>query len=232
MTALFETLTAALEGAIPGAMAAAFLWGILSIVVSPCHLASLPLIVAFINGQETRDQKRALLLSTLFALGILITVALLGLITAAAGRIMGDIGPVGNVVVAVIFLAVGLVFLEVIPLNLPGVTQVGMKRKGALAAFLMGLLFGIALGPCTFAFMAPVLALGFKIASTRPAIGILLILFYGLGHCLVIALAGGSAAWVQKTLNWNARSTAARKVKMVCGFLIILAGMYLLYTAR
>ena len=232
MDNIFEGLNSALNGAFPLALAAAFGWGLLSIILSPCHLASLPLIVAFIQGQETTEQKRAWALSSLFAVGILITVALLGLITAATGRIMGDVGTLGNVFVAVIFIAVGLVFLDVIPLNLPGVNQVGMKRKGAWAALVMGLVFGIALGPCTFAFMAPVLAIGFKVASTKLTMGLLLVLSYGLGHCLIIALAGASSAWVQKTLDWNAKSPVGRRLKQGCGLLVVLGGFYLLYTAR
>jgi cytochrome c-type biogenesis protein len=231
MTFLFESLTAALEGAIPLALGAAFLWGVLSILVSPCHLASLPLIVAFVNGQQATTQKRAFLLSSLFALGILVTVALIGLITAAAGRIMGDIGTLGNILVAGIFFVVGLSFVDVIPLEIPGLKQVGMQRKGAWAALTMGLIFGAALGPCTFAFMAPVLALGFKIAATQALLGVLLVTAYGIGHCLVIAAAGGSAAWVQKTLDWISGSPAAKNLKRICGMLIILAGFYLLYTA-
>lgn len=232
MEDLFAGLNAALTGALPLALLAAFGWGILSIILSPCHLASLPLIVAFIQGQETKQQRRAWWLSSLFALGILITVALLGLITAATGRIMGDVGTWGNVAVAIIFIGVGLMFLDVIPLNLPGVSQVGWQRKGAWAAILMGLVFGIALGPCTFAFMAPVLAIGFKVATAQMYVGLLLVLSYGLGHCLIIALAGASSAWVQKSLDWNASSPVGRRLKHVCGLLIVLGGFYLLYTAR
>ena len=232
MEAVFASLNEALSGALPLALLAAFGWGVLSIILSPCHLASLPLIVAFIQGHETTEQKRAWLLSTLFAVGILITVALLGVITAATGRIMGDVGTTGNVVVAVIFMAVGLIFLDVIPFNMPGITQVGLKRKGAWAALVMGLVFGIALGPCTFAFMAPVLAVGFKIASAQLVVGLLLVLSYGLGHCLIIALAGAGSAWVQKTLDWNASSPVGRRLKQACGLLVILGGLYLLYTAR
>lgn len=232
MEDLFASLNAALNGALPLALLAAFGWGILSIILSPCHLASLPLIVAFIQGQETTEQRRAWLLSTLFALGILISVALIGAVTAATGHIMGDVGTLGNVVVAIIFIGVGLVFLDVIPLNLPGINQVGLQRKGAWAALIMGLVFGIALGPCTFAFMAPVLAIGFKVASAQLMVGLLLVLFYGLGHCLIIALAGASSAWVQKTLEWNASSPVGRRLKQTCGLLVIMGGFYLLYTAR
>ena len=232
MTGLFETLTSALEGAIPLALAAAFAWGVLSLLLSPCHLASLPLIVGFIQGQEVMTQKRALLLSSLFALGILTTIALLGVLTAGSGRLMGDLGSWGNVLVAMVFIAVGLVLLDVVPLDLSGPGQVGMKGKGARAALILGLVFGIALGRCTFAFMAPVLAVGFKVGQTQVLAGVLMVIAYGLGHCLVIALAGSSAAWVQKTLDWNASSAAGRRLKQICGALVVLGGFYLLYTAH
>ena len=44
-------------------------------------------------------------LSTLFAAGILVTIAVIGVVTAAAGRLLGDVGAAGNVLVGVIFLA-------------------------------------------------------------------------------------------------------------------------------
>ena len=50
-----------------------------------------------------------------------------------------------------------------------------MKRKGMLAAFILGLVFGMALGPCTFAYMAPMLAVTFKVAATNLLYGILLL---------------------------------------------------------
>jgi len=46
---LFDNLTHAVEGAPAIAVAAAFVWGVLSILLSPCHLASIPLIVGFID---------------------------------------------------------------------------------------------------------------------------------------------------------------------------------------
>lgn len=232
MESLFETLTAAVSGTVPVALAAAFLWGVLSILLSPCHLASIPLIVGFIQGQEAPTQRRALALSTLFALGILATIALIGGLTAAAGRLMGDIGPIGNVLVAGIFIVVGLSFLDILPMNLPAPSQVSPRRRGAWAALLLGLVFGIALGPCTFAFMAPMLGVTFKVASARVFFGAGLLTAYGLGHCLVIAIAGAGSAWVQRTLDWNAESRAGGLIKKICGGLIILGGFYLLYIAR
>ncbi len=231
MEDLFTSLSRAVEGTPLIALAASFVWGILSVILSPCHLASIPLIVGFIDKQGRMSTGRACAISTLFAVGILVTIGLIGAITAAAGRMMGDVGAYGNYFVAVIFFVVGLHLLEVIPMPWSGPGQVGMKRKGLLAALVLGLVFGVALGPCTFAYMAPMLAVTFKLAATSFLYGVLLLLAYGLGHCGVIVLAGTSTGAVQKYLDWNEKSKGAVILKRVCGGLVIAGGLYLVWIA-
>lgn len=232
MEQLFTSLSHAVEGSAGLALGAAFVWGILSILLSPCHLASIPLIVGFIDQQGRMTTRRAFTVSLLFSVGILITIGVIGVITAAAGRMMGDVGRWGNYGVAVIFFVVGLYLLDAIRLPMPGAAQPGMKRKGMLAAFILGLVFGVALGPCTFAFMAPLLAVSFKLAATNLPYGILLLFVYGVGHCAVIVLAGTFTEVVQRYLNWNEKSRGAVLLKRACGLLVILGGLYLIYTAR
>jgi cytochrome c-type biogenesis protein len=232
MQELFTSLTRAVEGTPAIALVAAFVWGILSVLLSPCHLSSIPLIVGFIDQQGRMATRRALLISTLFAVGILITIAAIGAITAAAGRMMGDIGRYGNYIVAVIFFVVGLVLLDVIPMPWSGPGQVGMKRKGPLAAFILGLVFGIAIGPCTFAYMAPLLAVTIFKATTTGIWGSLLLGVYGIGHCSVIVLAGTFTGLVQKYLNWNEKSKGAVILKKICGLLVLAGGVYLIYVAK
>ncbi len=232
MERLFTTLTHAVEGTPLVAVGASFVWGILSILLSPCHLASIPLIVGFIDEQGQISKKRAFIISTLFAVGILITIGAIGAITAAAGRMMGDVGKYGNYFVALIFFLVGLHLLGVIPAPWGGPGQVGMKRKGMLAAFVLGLVFGIALGPCTFAYMAPMLGVTFKLANTNLAYGVLLLIVYGMGHCSVIVLAGTCTEVVQQYMDWNEKSKATIIIKRICGIAVILGGIYLISIAR
>ena len=231
MQELFTQLTRAVEGAWVVAVAASFVWGVLSILLSPCHLASIPLIVGFIDGQGKITTKRAFLISTLFAVGILLTIGLIGVVTAGMGRIMGDVGRYGNYFVAIVFFAVGLYLLDVVPMPIPAPNAARMQRKGLLAAFALGLLFGIALGPCTFAYMAPMLAVTFKLASTNVTYGVVLLLMYGIGHCGVIVLAGTCTQLVQRYMNWNERSGGAVLLKRLCGVLVLLAGLYMIYVA-
>jgi cytochrome c-type biogenesis protein len=231
MEQLFTNLTHAVESAPSIALGAAVLWGILSIVLSPCHLTSIPLIVGFISGQGRMTTGRAFWIATLFAVGILLTIAVIGAITAAAGRMLGDVGRWGNYFVAAVFFVVGLILLGVIPMPWSGPAQVNMQRKGLLAAFILGLIFGIALGPCTFAYMAPMLGVTFKLGKTNPLYGASLLLAYGIGHCAVIVLAGTFTEMVQQYLNWNSQSKGVTILKRACGLLVILGGVYLIYNA-
>ena len=231
MEALFTTLTRAVEGTPLLAGSAALAWGVLSIVLSPCHLASIPLIVGFIDEQGRISTRRAFLIALLFSVGILVTIGLVGVVTAAAGRMMGDVGKFGNYFVAAVFFLVGLHLVGVVPMPFAGPGQVNMQRKGMLGAFILGLVFGIALGPCTFAYMAPMLAVTFRLAAVNLPYGILLLVLYGAGHCSVIVLAGTFTEIVQQYLNWNEKSKGAERLKKVCGVLVILGGLYMLYTA-
>jgi cytochrome c-type biogenesis protein len=231
MEKLFTSLNQAVEATPLIAVAASFVWGILSVVLSPCHLSSIPLIVGFIGKQGQMSTKRSFAISTFFAGGILITIAAVGAVTAAIGRMMGDVGRYGNYFVASIFFLVGLYLVDVVSLPWSGPGQVGIKRKGLLAAFLLGLIFGIAIGPCTFAYMAPMLAVTFRVASTALWYGIILLIAYGVGHCSVIILAGTSTGLVQRYLNWNEKSRGAVISKRICGALVLLAGLYLIYRA-
>ena len=157
LTELFNWLYNTLNGGPLVALCASFLWGVISILLSPCHLSSIPLIIGFIDTQGQISVKRAFLLSLVFALGILVTIFGIGLITASMGRLMGDLGSVGNYAVAIVFFVVGLHLLGIIPAPWSGATGSKVTKKGLLAALILGLVFGIGVGPCTFAFMAPIL---------------------------------------------------------------------------
>ena len=58
-----------------------------------------------------------------------------------------------------------------------------------------------------------------------------LLVAYGVGHCSVIIVAGTSTELVQRYLNWNEQSKGATAVKVVCGVLVLLGGVWLIYSA-
>ncbi len=92
-------------------------------------------------------------------------------------------------------------------------------------------MFGIALGPCTFAYMAPMLAVTFKRGGEAPWYAAGLLLAYGAGHCGVIVAAGTSTELVERWLKWNEQSKGLAVLKIVCGILVMLGGGWLIYTA-
>lgn len=231
LSRLFAGMGRAIEGAPAIALAAAFAWGILSVLLSPCHLSSIPLIVAFIDQQGRTTTRRAFAITSLFAVGILITIGVIGGITSAAGRAAGDLGPWASYAVAALFLLVGLHLLGVVAMPWSGPGQVALRRRGLLAAFLLGLVFGIAIGPCTFAYMAPLLGVTFRLGAERLAYGAVLLVVYGVGHCAVIVAAGTSAGWVQRYVNWGERSRGPAAVRAVCGVLVCAGGLYLIRIA-
>ncbi|MDD2714937.1 MAG: cytochrome c biogenesis protein CcdA [Candidatus Wallbacteria bacterium] len=230
---IFINMTQALYGSWGLALTAALGWGMLSVLLSPCHLSSIPLIIGFISGQGRSTTGKAFRMSLVFSLGILVSIAVIGAVTAGLGRMAGDLGKWGNYAVAAVFFVVGLYLLGCLPWlsNISGAAPRALG-SGYSGAFLLGLIFGVALGPCTFAYMAPILGLVFQYGSTNPLFAFGLVFAYGLGHCGVIAVAGGSAGLVQKYLDFGEKSRALDLFKKACGLLVIAGGVYLIYTVR
>ena len=57
-------------------------------------------------------------------------------------------------------------------------------------------------------------------------------LAYGVGHCAVIVVAGTFTELVQRYLDWNEQSRGLKVLKCTCGILVLLGGVYLIYTAH
>jgi cytochrome c-type biogenesis protein len=211
---------------------ASFLWGILSVLISPCHLASIPLIIGYIGEQTELSLKKAFQISLIFSAGMFASIALLGIITASLGKIMGDLGVYGTYLIAIRFFVVGLHLMGIIPFNWNKLPLSGSKTKGWFGSFLLGFIFGIGLGPCTFAFMAPILGAVFSIAKSRLWFSILLIIAFALGHVLVIVMAGTFTEAVQRYLKWSENSKGTKTLRFICGVLVFLGGIYIILKAR
>ncbi|GAB4328319.1 MAG: cytochrome c biogenesis CcdA family protein [Calditrichia bacterium] len=226
MEQLFTYLTQALYGNFGIALFASFLWGVLSILLSPCHLASIPLVIGYVSAQKKHDRRSVFLSSLMFAVGILVSIALIGLVTISLGRMMGDVGNWGNYLVAGIFLIVGFYLMGVINLNWAAPSAGNFRVDGWIGAFILGIVFGIGLGPCTFAFLAPVLGVVYQMVNSSVLEAVSIIGLFAAGHCLLIVVAGSLAPVVQKYLNWADESKIVTRIRQVSGFLVILAGIY------
>ena len=229
MMQLFEFLTHAISGNVALALFAAVAWGFISILISPCQLTSIPLIVGFVSGQENKSTRRAFIISVTFSLGIVTTIIIVGVITALMGSLLGYVGSWSGYVVGILFVLIGLVLLGIINLPNWGRAKPVYQRKGILSAYIIGLIFGLAMGPCTFAYMAPILAVVFMAGVKNVLYGSLLILVYAVGHCSVIVFAGTSTEMVSKYMQWNEKSRGAIVIKKICGLLLIIGGIFLVF---
>lgn len=207
------------------ALTGALLWGVLSILLSPCHLSSIPLVVGVLAQESGQKTRRAFILSLLFALGIMVSIAAIGLITAAAGRMMGDLGRIGNLFVAGVFLLFGAYLMDIIRLDW-SLLRLPQRRGGAFSALALGILFGVGLGPCTFAFVAPVLGVVFTRSRTDMLGATLLLIAFAVGHCSVIVAAGTLSSQLQRYFVWSQNNRSLLWFKRACGFLVASAGFY------
>lgn len=225
ITDIFISLQGMLEQSIIFAVSASFLWGILSVVLSPCHISSIPIMVGYINGDGKKDTKKVVFMTALFSLGIFLAIILIGIITSLSGRMLGDVGNIGIYVFGAVFILTGIWMLDFINIQIPMVNFSVMKNTGGIV---MGMLFGAVLGPCTFGFMFPVLAVAFKYAGTNIVYAILITVFYALGHSLVIILAGTFINALQIFLNWDSKSKGTMIIKKLSGVAVIITGVVLI----
>lgn len=233
MAELLQLLGRALDTSPGLAVAAAVVWGALSVLLSPCHLAGVPLVVAYMGGAaELPGFRRALAIASVFAAANLVSIAAVGALTAAAGRMLGDVGPAGDYALAAVFVLVGLDLLGVLPGPRWGVPSAAAARRGLAGALALGLVFGAAVGPCTFAFLAPVLGVGLKAGARHPGHAAALVALFGVGHAAVLAVAGASGGAVQRYVRWAAGARGPVVVRGAAGVLVVAAGVYFLFTAR
>jgi cytochrome c-type biogenesis protein len=227
---LLAPISQALTNAPGWAGAAAFVWGVLSIWLSPCHLAGIPLIVAYLAG-DSKDRVRRTRIVLAFALGALIGLIPLAAITLLLGRLAGDIGGWGVYLVAAACIASGLYLFDALPLPDWSRGLPTPQRRGPGMAFLLGAAFGFALGPCAFAWIAPVSGAAWLGMANGLLTPILLQTLFALGHCAGVWLAADSLDRVQRWLNRFERESGLRYGRFACGGLLLVGGGYLLAAA-
>lgn len=227
---LLAPISQALTGAPSWVGAAAFAWGVLSIWLSPCHLAGIPLVVAYLAaGSESRAGRTRIVLT--FALGALVGLIPLAAITLLLGRLAGDVGGWGIYLVATTCIASGLYLFDTLPLPDWGRGLPTPTRRGPGMAFLLGAVFGFALGPCAFAWIAPVLGAAWIGVKGSLLVPVLLLALFAAGHCAGVWMAADSLDRVQRWLDRFERRSGLRYGRFACGGLLLVGGGYLLAAA-
>ena len=221
-----ESLLEAVQGNPLVAIGAVFLGGLLS-ASSPCVLAILPLVMGYVGGASEGNRSKSFLYSILFALGLAITFTILGAIAATFGMLFGQVGLAWYWIVGLIIIAMGLSMLGLFQVHIPMPAAWHPKTKGAVGAFLLGLLFGIASSPCATPVL--VLILTYVASQGKVLYGILLLFVYAIGHVGLIVVAGVAAGFVTRLAENRGAMFLTNVVKKGFGILVIVAGGWLIY---
>jgi cytochrome c-type biogenesis protein len=225
MDSLFLAINQWMSGGLLLAAFGCFAWGMVSVLFSPCHMASIPLIIGYVGGQHSIiSGRQAVPFAVLFSTGLFLTIALVGVICIALGRMLGDIGPYWTILLGVILLWVAVDMLGIAKCALPGGSLGKLQLKGLTGAFVLGLAYGVLSGSCTFGFIAPILAI--ITVQEQIVSGVLLLLLFALGHCLPIVVAGSSAAVVRRLLGNSSFRQSGTWFRKGAGFLIGALGVY------
>lgn len=204
----------------------AFAAGILT-AFTPCSLSSLPLVIGYLGGTANADTKRSFKLSLVLALGMAITYTALGVAVSLIGRLLIHIGSWWFILLGVLMVLMALQVWEVIHIIPSTYLQSKNTKRGYIGALLTGILSGLFCSPCA----TPVLVVLLSAVASRGNIlwGILLLLFYSLGHSVLVLTAGISMGFVRKITSSEKYGKVSTVLKIITGILILLLAVYMLY---
>lgn len=224
---MLEQVAAALYASPLISVSAAFLWGLLSVLLSPCHLSVIPLIMAYINQNSRLSVKQGFYVSLSFSFGIMLTLMAMVALVLSIGIMFSGIENFLKIMVSVLLFAGGLYFLGVLP-DFRGKDLISYKfnDRPYRSALIAGLIIGMGLGSCALAFMAPVLSLSVSKFTEIPLFSIGIVIAYILGHCLIIALSGLFISEVKSIFKWGQRSNGTKVIKYISGILMLLFAVY------
>jgi len=232
MSGVYDFLYNVFHGDGAAAYAALYAWGVLGMVLSPCSISTIPLVVGYVSNSENPTFWSAFRLSTAFSFGVFVNLAFLGGLLTSAGAFLGGIDRYTNYIVAGVFVLFGLHLLGAV--NMPwfrGGSGPTTSHTGIRGALVLGSLSGLALGPCSFAYSAPVIFLAMKTACTDIVRALLLVAAYGAGNCTVIIAAGSAADAFTRLVSWGGEGKGTLWLGRVCGLLLLTAAAYLVYNA-
>lgn len=212
-----------------------FMWGIASVLLSPCGISAVPLVVGYVSNTDEPSRLHAFKISCAFCLGIVINLLLVAFVTSGLGLMLGGYERFLTVIVSVVFIVMGLhlagiIHVKFFALGSGGSGTEGQNLKGAV---MLGIVSGLAVGPCTIAYVSPVLSLAMSRASSEGfAYSAGLVVSYALGYCAVIVCAGTFTRIFTKYLQSSRGDVILRAVNVICGAGLIAAGVYLLNEMR
>ncbi|MEW6144152.1 MAG: cytochrome c biogenesis protein CcdA [Thermodesulfobacteriota bacterium] len=194
--------------------------------LNPCCLPIYPAAAGCCAALRRETVRGNLWIATLFILGGSVVTTILGVISALAGKVFGQLGSWPFYAISIFPIIFGLYLLKVIPLRLPTFSGMSLKVNGHFGAFVVGGLLGVVITPCA----TPILAglLSYVAATGDPLWGGMLLFIYGIGLGIPIILVGTTFASLLSRLSSD---KARRWSDNVTGVLLLGVGLYLIWIA-
>ena len=204
--------------------------GGLALNLTPCVYPMIPVTVAFFSQQASGARLQTTLQAGLYVVGLSLSYAVLGALTASAGALFGSWlqHPAVLLAIAIGIVALALSMFGLYELRLPqALTQrLGQVPSGAAGAFAMGLAVGFIAAPCIGPFVAGLVLLVVQRGS--PWFGFVLFFTLGLGMGLPYLLLGMAAHRVNrlpKAGQWLVWSKKALGIVLLGLALFFLKGL-------
>ncbi|MCD4657670.1 MAG: hypothetical protein K8S87_09015 [Planctomycetes bacterium] len=202
---------------------AVFAWGVISVIFSPCQLSTIPLVIGYVGGYTDGGTGKAFKFSAAFVIGLFIPIFVFAVVLSEALNLLEKVGPY---FIGALLVLMGLYLMEILVLSFKA-PESKKEKRGSLGAFALGIVYSIFVtGPCTLAFMAPIL--GLVSTGEDRFYGITLIFVFSIAHCLPILAAGTATGWVQKLLSSTTMGKTTNVFRWVSGLIILLVGVYFL----
>lgn len=197
--------------------------------IGPCNMSMIPLLMAYVGGTAQRGRMNSFGLSLFFTLGTSTTFALLGVIVSIIGGIFGTSKQVLIYISAAVSLAIGLNMLDILNFSFPNYGAHIVRRptrQGLGAAYVMGLMMGLAGSQCGTPVLFVILSL--VMSKGQIAYGAVLLFIYGLGRGVPVIIAGtftGYAKRLPGMVRWS------KVFERIAGLVLILVSIYLIWIA-
>ncbi len=228
INAALENLSVLIQGSLWLAPLLALLAGVLT-SVTPCSLSSVPLIIAYVGGTARKDPGTAFRYSLVFALGMAITFTALGATASLLGKLLNfGTGGWWYLLLGGLMVLMALQTWGIITIIPASYAQSRNTKKGYQGALVIGVLGGLFSSPCATPVLIALLAVVAR--SGKPVRGIFLLLLYSIGHSMLVLVAGTFMGLTVKISNSKRYGFFAKIVTILLGLVILLAGLFLIYT--
>ncbi|HUQ07822.1 MAG TPA: cytochrome c biogenesis protein CcdA [Kofleriaceae bacterium] len=201
----------------------AFGFGILT-SLTPCVYPMIPIVIGIFGGRgKAVSRGRAVLLATMYVLGMGLMFSVLGVVFALIGKQSGQLLAEPAVIIPIVLLYIALAFsmFGAFEMQLPSFIQnklSSVSGEGVGGAFAMGVVGGFTAAPCTGPFLIGILT--FVTKTQNVAVGSSLLFTYAIGMGVLFWVLAAFAVALPKSGRWM------EYMKSIGGIALLTAGLY------